>query len=116
MAEFTFGPFRLDIDVPQLTRDGVEVRLRRRAFHTLRVLLQHVGEFVDYDTLMAEAWNGTHVSHHTIDVTIAEVRHRLGEYAGWLVHRSRIGYALEVPRSEELVRQGWHFWTQRTRT
>ena len=116
MAEFTFGPFRLDTDAPQLTRDGVELRLRRRAFHTLRVLLQHVGEFVDYDTLLAEAWDGTHVSHHTIDVTIAEVRSRLGEYAGWLVHRSRIGYALDVPRSEELVRQGWHFWTQRTRT
>ena len=98
-----------------MTRDGVELRLRPRAFHTLRALLQHQGEFVGYDTMIAEAWEGVHVSRHTVDVTVAEVRRHLGEYSRWLVQRRKLGYALEVPRSEELVRQGWHFWNQRTR-
>jgi DNA-binding winged helix-turn-helix (wHTH) protein len=115
VTEFTFGPFSLNIEASRLTRDGVEVRLRPRAFHTLRVLLQHQGEFVGYDTMMAEAWEGVHVSHHTVDVTVAEVRRHLGEYGGWLAQRRKLGYALEVPRSEEVVRQGWHFWNQRTR-
>jgi DNA-binding winged helix-turn-helix (wHTH) protein/Flp pilus assembly protein TadD len=116
MAAFTFGPFVLDPVSSRLTRDGVEVRLRPRAFHTLRVLLQHQAEFVGYDTMIAEAWEGTHVSRHTVDVTIYEVRRHLGEYGRWIVHRPKVGYALEVPRSDELVRQGWHFWAQRTRT
>ena len=64
---------------------------------------------------MAEAWEGTHVSRHTIDVTLSDVRRCLGEYGRWIVHRPKFGYALEVPRSHELVRQGWHFWSQRTR-
>jgi DNA-binding winged helix-turn-helix (wHTH) protein len=116
MAEFTFGPFSLNTDAGRLTREGVEVKLRPRAFETLRVLVQHLGAFVDYDTMTAEAWKEAHVSRHTIDVTVAEVRRQLGEYRRWIVHRNRFGYALEVPQSDELVRQGWHFWSQRTRT
>ena len=113
--EYSFGPFLLDTTASRLTREGVEIRLRLRAFHSLRVLLQHHGEFVGYEAMMAEAWEGTHVSRHTIDVTLGDVRRCLGEYGRWIVHRPKFGYALEVPRSDELVRQGWHFWSQRTR-
>lgn len=116
MTEFTFGPFSLSIAARRLTREGIEVRLRPQAFHTLRVLVQHLGAFVDYDTMIAEAWKGTHVSRHTVDVTVADVRRQLGEYSRWIVHRHKFGYALEVPSSDELVRQGWHYWSQRTRT
>jgi DNA-binding winged helix-turn-helix (wHTH) protein len=112
---FTFGPFSLSTDAARLTRDGREVPLRPRAFHILRVLLQHAGEFVHADVIKAEAWEGAHVSRHTVEVTIAEVRRHLGDHSHWLVHRSKIGYALEVPRSDA-ARRGWHFWSQRTRT
>jgi DNA-binding winged helix-turn-helix (wHTH) protein/tetratricopeptide (TPR) repeat protein len=115
MAEFVFGPFALDTAASRLTRDGVQLRLRPLAFHTLRVLLQHSGEVVGYDAMIAEAWQGTHVSRHTVDVTVGEVRNRLGEYGRWIVHRPKFGYALEIPRSDDLVRQGWHLWNQRTR-
>lgn len=114
MADFTFGPYSLSTEASTLTRDGVEVRLRPRAFHALRVLLSHVGSVVDYD-IIGEGWEGVHVSRHTVDVTLAEVRRRLGEYGRWIEHRGKYGYALQVPKSEELVRQGWHFWGQRTR-
>ena len=116
MAEFTFGPFALSTHSSRLTRDGVEVRLRPRAFQALRVLLQHQGDLVDHDTMIEQAWEGTHVSRHTVDVTIAEVRRKLGEYGDWLIQRPKMGYALKVPMSNEFVREGWHFWTQRTRT
>jgi DNA-binding winged helix-turn-helix (wHTH) protein len=115
MAEFMFGPFALDTDTSRLTRDGVQVRLRPLAFHTLRVLLRHGGAVVGYDAMMSEAWQGTHVSRHTVDVTVGEVRKVLGEYGRWIVHRPKFGYALEIPRSDDLVRQGWHLWNQRTR-
>ena len=115
MADFTFGPFLLSTDASRLTRDGAEVHLRPQAFHALRVLLNHVGTVVDYDAMIAEGWSGTHVSRHTVDVTLAEVRRRLGEYGRLDRHRGKHGYALQVPASDELVRQGWHFWSQRTR-
>jgi DNA-binding winged helix-turn-helix (wHTH) protein/tetratricopeptide (TPR) repeat protein len=116
VADIVFGPFVLNPDAARLTRDDVELRLRPRAFHALRVLLQHQGTTVSYEQLTAEAWEGTHVSRHTVDVTLADVRRCLAEYGTWLVHRSKAGYSLNVPRSDALVRQGWHFWRQRTHT
>jgi DNA-binding winged helix-turn-helix (wHTH) protein/tetratricopeptide (TPR) repeat protein len=116
MAEFIFGPFVLDSTHSRLTRDGTMVHLRPLVFRALRVLLEHRGASVDYDTMVEEAWEGTHVARHTIDVTVAEVRKHLGEYGRWIVHRPKVGYAFEVPGSDALVRQGWHYWNQRTRS
>jgi DNA-binding winged helix-turn-helix (wHTH) protein/tetratricopeptide (TPR) repeat protein len=115
MAELTFGPFTLDDTGVRLLRGRGEVRLRPRAFHALRVLLAHRGQPVSYEQLTAEAWEGTFVSQHTVDVTVGEVRKTLGEYGRWIVRRPRVGYMLDVPMSDETVRKGWHFWERRTR-
>jgi DNA-binding winged helix-turn-helix (wHTH) protein len=115
IANVTFGPFSLDPSAARLLRDGAEVKLRPQAVHALRVLLRHRGEFIDYDRLIAEAWGGTFVARHTVDVTVGEVKRSLGEYGRWITHRPKIGFRLEVPTSDDLVRKGWHFWNRRTR-
>ncbi len=115
MSELTFGPFILDRDGGRLFRDHSDVRLRPRALDALRVLLEQRGRPVSYEQLIERAWEGTFVSHHTVDVTIGEVRKVLGEYGQWIVRRPRVGYALEIPSADEIVRKGWHFWERRTR-
>lgn len=110
----TFGPFSLDASATQLLRDDVEIRLRPQALRVLKVLLIHSGEWVRYEQMIAEAWEGTLVSQHTIDVTVGEVKRSLQEYGKWIANRPKVGYTLDVPRSDELVRRGWHFWNQRT--
>ena len=115
MAAFTFGPYRLDAAAGRLSRDNADVRLRPQALQVLRVLLQHLGRPIGYDQMIAEAWHGTFVSRHTVDVTVGEVKKVLGEYGRWIVHRPKVGYSLEVPTSDELVRKGWHFASRRTK-
>ena len=115
MAEFTFGPFLLNTETSRLTREGQALPLRPRAFHLLQVLLEHAGTLLDRDKLLAAAWGRTHVSPHTVDVTVSDIRRQLGEYSHWLIGRPKWGYALELPRADALVRQGWHLWSQRTR-
>jgi DNA-binding winged helix-turn-helix (wHTH) protein len=114
-TEITFGPFTLDPAAARLVRDGKEVKLRPRAFHVLRVLLTHNGRSLGYEQLMKEAWEGTFVSRHTVDVTVREVKKTLGQYGPWITHRPKIGYSFEIPSSEEHIRRGWHFWNRRTR-
>src|SRR6185312_12278616 len=70
---------------------------------------------VGYEKLLQDAWGGTVVSRHTVASTIADVRRALGEYGPWISYRPKWGYRLDVPRSDELIRTGWHFWTRRTR-
>jgi DNA-binding winged helix-turn-helix (wHTH) protein/Flp pilus assembly protein TadD len=114
-TDITFGPFTIDPASSRLFRDGVEVRLRPQAFHALVVLVKHRGRAVSYEQMIAEAWKGTFVSRHTVDVTVGEIRKTLGEYGSWLTHRPKVGYTLDVPTSDALVRKGWHFWDRRTR-
>ena len=115
LTDLTFGPFTLESGTSRLVRDGVEVRLRPQAFQALKVLAEHRGRSVSYEQMITEAWKGTFVSRHTVDVTVGEVRKTLREYATWITHRPKVGYCLEVPTSDALVRKGWHFWDRRTR-
>ncbi len=115
MEAITFGPFSLDTSAARLRCDTREIRLRPQAYHALRVLAVHRGTYVGYEQLMRDAWHGIVVSRHTVDVTVAEVRKALQEYGGWIQRQPDAGYCLDVPRSDELVRRGRHFWQLRTR-
>jgi DNA-binding winged helix-turn-helix (wHTH) protein len=111
----SFGPFRVDLATTQLLRDGVEIGLRPRAFRALQVLIQNPGRVVDYEQMIRDAWNGVHVSKHTVAVTIGEIKQVLGEYGSWINCQPRFGYRLEIPQSEVLIRRGWHYWNQYNR-
>jgi len=108
------GPFLLNTPGRRLLRDGVEVKLRPQTFNALLVLAENASHDMDYNQLIREAWGGVCVSRHTLEVTIAEVKKVLGEYGSWISRRPKLGYRLEIPESDELIRRGWHFWNQRT--
>jgi DNA-binding winged helix-turn-helix (wHTH) protein len=109
MGDLSFGPFELDSAASRLLRDGIEVKMRPQAFAALRTLVSHPGRFLSYDQFIEEAWVGTAVSRHTVNVTIGEVRRCLGDCGSWIVWRPKVGYCLRIPQSETLVRMGWHF-------
>jgi DNA-binding winged helix-turn-helix (wHTH) protein/Flp pilus assembly protein TadD len=110
-----FGPFRLDPLTPRLERDGSPVELRPQALAALESLLLHTGHFVDYDSMIREAWGGVVVSKHTVAVTVGEVKKVLKEFGSWITYRPRLGYRLEVPHSEDLIRHANHYWNRFTR-
>jgi DNA-binding winged helix-turn-helix (wHTH) protein/tetratricopeptide (TPR) repeat protein len=113
--QFQFGPFLLDTASSQLLRDGSAMRLRPQAFQVLRTLVQNTGQWISCDRLITEAWEGQHVSRHTVSVTVGELKSVLQDHADWITCRPKIGYRLESPRSEEFIKTGWHFWNRRTR-
>ncbi|MCU1335167.1 MAG: putative integral rane protein [Bryobacterales bacterium] len=110
-----FGPFCLDAARSRLLRDGVEIDVRPQAFHVLHVLVQNSGRHVNYEQMIQAAWSGTLVSKHTVAVTVGEVKKVLGECGPWISYRPRLGYCLETPHADDLVRQGWHCWNRCTR-
>jgi DNA-binding winged helix-turn-helix (wHTH) protein/Flp pilus assembly protein TadD len=115
IQQITFGPFEVDPSTARLLRDGVDLHLRPRAVHALHALVQNSGRCVEYERLIRDAWEGAFVSHHTVDETMREVRKALGEYGSWIVRYRKAGYGLEMPSSENLVKEGWHLWNRRTR-
>ena len=115
MADLSFGPFSVDVAATRVVRHGIDLRLRPRAFHALKVLALNSGKLVSYEQMIAQAWDGVSVSRHTVDVTVGEVRKTLREYGCWISHRRKVGYCLEVPGSEQLIKKGWHYRAQATR-
>ncbi|PWU09913.1 MAG: hypothetical protein C5B51_05310 [Terriglobia bacterium] len=115
VEQIAFGPFCLDVASTRLTREGVELALRPRAFHALKTLLHNSGRHVDYEQMLREAWEGNTVSRHTVAVTIGEVKKVLRECGSWISYRPKLGYRLEVPQSDDLIRKAWHFWKRLTR-
>jgi len=109
------GPFRVNLATHRLFRDGVELDLRPQAFRALKVLIENPGRLVDYKQMIREAWDGFQVSHHTVTVTIGEIKHALGECGCWINCQPKFGYRLEIPQSEGLIRRGWHFCNQYSR-
>ena len=110
-----FGPFCVDAANSRLLRDGQELDIRPQALHVLQALLQNSGRHVTYEHMLQEAWSGTLVSKHTVAVTVGEVKKALQEYGPWISYRPRLGYCLETPKADDLVRQGWHCWNRGTR-
>jgi tetratricopeptide (TPR) repeat protein len=110
-----FGPFSLDTAAPRLMREETEVDLRPQALHALKTLVQNNGRCVDYEEMIREAWHGISVSRHTVAVTVGEVKKALREYGTWIGYQPKFGYRLDVPKSEDLIRNGWHCWRRHTR-
>lgn len=109
MGQIAFGPFRMDLDGGRLIRDGCDLELRPQAFHALRTLIQNCGKHVDYEQMIHQAWEGVSVSRHTVAVTVGEAKKVLREYGCWIHYRPRLGYRLEIPPADALIRRGWHF-------
>ncbi len=105
----------MDVDCSRLMRDGVELNLRPQVFHALRALIQNSGQYVNYDHMIREAWDGTLVSRHTVAVTVGEAKKVLKEYGACIQYRPKLGYRAEIPQSEDQIRMGWHFAQRYTR-
>jgi len=110
-----FGPFMLDRANAQLWQEGAAVELRPRAYQLLEILAVNRGQYVGYEKLMREAWEGVSVSRHTVAVTVGELKKALGEHGEWIRCRPKLGYCLGVPQSDELIRTGWHMASLYTR-
>src|SRR5262249_2380523 len=60
-------------------------------------------------------WEGTLVSKHTVAVTVGEAKKALKEYGCWIHYRPKLGYCIEIPKCEDLIKMGWHFTRRHTR-
>jgi TolB-like protein len=78
----SFGPFRLDLGLRQLARDGNPVKLGNRALDILCILAAAGGEIVTKDELMGRVWSGLVVEESNLQVHVSALRKALDEKDG----------------------------------
>src|SRR5215472_7088543 len=78
-SAIAFGPFRFLPAQQLLLEDEAPVRLGSRALEILKALVEHAGEVVGKNELMARVWPNTFIDENTLRVHVAGLRRALGD-------------------------------------
>lgn len=86
----------IDGESKQCTVDGEGVRLPRKEFEILSLLVSHPGRIFSRNDILSKIW-GTDVivSDRTIDVNITRLRQKIGRYGSCIITRSGYGYGFQ---------------------
>jgi DNA-binding winged helix-turn-helix (wHTH) protein len=95
-VKICFGPFTLDLDTRQLTRDGDEIHLEPKAFDLLAALARERPKIISKAALQQRLWPDTFVAEANLANLVAEIRAALGDRGRapkWIRTAHRVGYA-----------------------
>jgi DNA-binding winged helix-turn-helix (wHTH) protein/tetratricopeptide (TPR) repeat protein len=96
---WTFGPFRVDAAAQTLTRDGVELPVKPKAFALLVLLLRHRDRVVDKREVIDTLWAGRVVEEGNLTQNVYELRALLDDQRPyrWIATVARRGYRFVGP-------------------
>ncbi|MBQ8969272.1 MAG: Na/Pi symporter [Bacteroidaceae bacterium] len=91
----------LDSERKTVVIDGEHVSLTRTEFDVLRLLYENPGQVFSRQQLIEKAWPADVViTDRTVDVCIARLRKKIGNYASCIVARQGLGYCFQRAASE----------------
>lgn len=83
----------MDLHKKQCTVDGSEVRMPRKEFEILAMLLENRGRIFSREEIITAVWpEETVVLYRVVDVNITRLRSKLSDYGKHIVTRSGYGY------------------------
>ncbi|HKW32474.1 MAG TPA: winged helix-turn-helix domain-containing protein [Candidatus Acidoferrum sp.] len=96
-----FGPFRIDQQRQEVTRNGIRLKLQGKVYQTLLTLLEKPGEVVTREELRMRLWPAdTHVNYDAnVNTTVNKLRIALGDSSDQPLYVETIprkGYSLLV--------------------
>lgn len=94
--QICFGPFTLDLDTRQLTRDGRALHLSPKAFELFAALVDERPKVLSKAVLQQRLWPDTFVAEANLSNLVAELREALGDAAReprYIRTAHRFGYA-----------------------
>ena len=87
------GKIRIDMSKKMVYAAGEPVLLSKKEFEIMSLLASHDGRVYSREDIINELWkDAPYVLDRTVDVHIARIRGKLGEYKNYLTNRSGYGY------------------------
>lgn len=93
------GEVEIQLDSRKAYLRGKELELRRKEFDLLCAFVKARGRVLTREHLLAEVWGherGLEILSKTVDVTVANLRQRLGSYGSQIVAVAGYGYRFEA--------------------
>ena len=89
----TFKELELNVEARRAYVKGVDISLTKKEFEVLFMLMKRPGRVYSREEILANVWpDDVNVLERSIDVNMARLRKKLGEYANNIVSRSGYGY------------------------
>ena len=91
-----FDKLEVDTVSKTVSIDGESVNLTRKEFEILALLLKHEGQYIDRNEILNRIWSDdVIVTERNVDVNIARLRKKVGDYGNYIKGKSGYGYAIK---------------------
>jgi DNA-binding response OmpR family regulator len=91
--QITFKNLAVDLKKKAITVNGKNINLTRKEFEILALLLKNMGQYISRDEILKRIWqDDVIVTERNVDVNIARLRKKIGEYGGNIKGKSGYGY------------------------
>ena len=99
-----FGAFEVDLESRDLRKSGRQVKLQRKPFQIMELLLRTRGRFASRDELTRELWPDLHVNfNRSLNTAVNSLRKALGDSSqnpSYIETRPGLGYRFIAPVEE----------------
>ncbi|WP_346855630.1 response regulator transcription factor [uncultured Draconibacterium sp.] len=93
---FRMEGLEVDVNSKSVTIDDEQINLTRKEFEIVALLLKHQGQFISRDEILDRIWSDdVIVTERNVDVNIARLRKKIGDYGKYIVGKSGYGYAFK---------------------
>jgi two-component system KDP operon response regulator KdpE len=101
---FTAGELRVDLPARQVWIAGREVRLSRKEWELLRLMVQHAGRVLTHQQILRSVWGPAHETEtHYLRVLVGHLRQKLGDDPScprFVVTEPGVGYRFTAATGE----------------
>lgn len=93
---FEINGLEVDVTSKTVSIKNKPVNLTRKEFEILALLLKHKGQYIDRDEILDRIWSDdVIVTERNVDVNIARLRKKIGEYGKYIKGKSGYGYCFK---------------------
>jgi len=93
---YKIDELEVDVDSKMVYIDSEAVSLTRKEFEILVLLLKHLGQYISREDILDRVWSDdVIVTERNVDVNIARLRKKIGDYGNYIKGKSGFGYAFK---------------------
>ncbi len=93
---FKINGLEVDVNSKSVIIDNERINLTRKEFEIIALLLKHQGRFIGRSEILDRIWSDdVIVTERNVDVNIARLRKKIGDYGKYIVGKSGYGYAFK---------------------
>jgi len=92
----TFRGLKVDVKKKSATIEEEKINLTRKEYEILSLLMKNMGVYISRDEILKRVWqDDVIVTERNVDVNIARLRKKIGEYGKFIKGKSGYGYCFQ---------------------